>query len=166
MGKTRAHGASARPATVIGWREWVELPDLGLPPFPGKIDTGARTSALHARKIRLEPQEEGPDMVSFILPTIAHRRGRRVALPVHDERLIRNTGGKPEMRLVVRTLLRLGRRRWHIDVSLTDRTNMTHELILGRTAVRGHRLLVDPGRSFLTGHPEGAPSTDTATPAA
>ena len=93
-----------RPRLVIGWREWLELPHLGLPPFIGKIDTGARTSALHATKIRLERREDGA-VVSFRLPKTGATAGHRVSLPLHDERLIRNTGGTPEMRVIVRTAL-------------------------------------------------------------
>lgn len=77
----------------------------------------------------------------------AQRTPHRLAL--HDERAVTNTGGVPEIRPLVRTRLQMGARRWTIELTLTDRSGMTHPLILGRTAVRGRGLLLDCGRSFL-----------------
>ncbi|MGR3542211.1 MAG: ATP-dependent zinc protease family protein [Hasllibacter sp.] len=141
--------APRRSQAVIGWRETVQLPDILPLPFTGKIDSGARSSALHASRIRLL-REDGADLVEFTPPRLpgAGRPGP-IRLPVHDERDVTNTGGVPEGRVFVRTRLRLGRRTWRIELALTDRRGMTHELILGRTAVRGRGLLLDCGRSFL-----------------
>ena len=148
----RRHAASKQ---VMGWRETVELPDILPAPFTGKIDSGARSSALHARRIRLL-REDGADLVEFVPPRLPGQpRPAPMRLPVHDERDVKNTGGVPEGRVFVRTRLRMGRRVWRIELALTDRAGMTHELILGRTAVRGHGLLLDCGRSFLmTPRPE------------
>lgn len=141
-----------RPTAVIGWREWVAFPELGALHVKAKIDTGARTSALHATNITLR-DADGEHLVDFEIPVPGRNRGPRYTAKLHDRRMIKNTSGKPEERLIIRTLLNIGGRRWPIDVSLTDRAAMRFDLILGRTAIRRHAMLVDPGRSFLAGDP-------------
>lgn len=141
---------------VIGWRETVALPRLGLPAIAAKIDTGARTSALHASEVTLREGPEGT-VARFTV-----RHDRLVApiiceAPVVDRRMIRNTSGAPEERIVIRTPLVLAGRRWKIDISLADREAMALPLILGRTAIRGHKLLVNPGRTNLTAPQTGEP---------
>ena len=145
--------AQDRPRRDIGWREDVGLPDLGISRLKAKIDTGARTSALHAEDMEVT-EIGGRRWVSFTVPH-AEAAGR-VTAPVLDERDIKNTSGTPERRIVIRTTLILGRRRWKIDVSLADRTEMAFDLILGRTAIRGRRISVNPGRSYLAGPPAGS----------
>jgi hypothetical protein len=143
-----------KPMRVYGWREWVAFPDLGADHIKAKIDTGARTSALHATHISLREQD-GETVVDFVIPALVGRGGRKCTAKHVDRRMIKNTSGNPEERLVIRTMLSIGGRRWPIDVSLTDRAAMRFDLILGRTAIRRHAILVDPGRSFLAGHPLG-----------
>lgn len=142
-----------KPPDIIGWREHVGLPDLGVQRLRAKIDTGARTSALHA--VDLEPLEHNGELwVSFAMrPRDVQYQTKRLAAPVHDRRAVKNTSGIPEDRWIIRTTLLLGRRRWHIQLSLANRENMGFDLILGRTAIRGRRVLVNPGRSFLAGDP-------------
>ena len=145
----------ARNEAEIGWREMVGLPELGIPALRAKIDTGARTSALHA--VDLEVREvDGVRWIDFHVPLPGESRLKRCSAYIVDERRIKNTSGVPETRYVVETLLVLGRRRWHIEVSLADREKMEFDLILGRTAIRSRRLLVNPGRSFLAGTPAEA----------
>ena len=130
----------------MGWREWVALPRLGIPRLKAKIDTGARTTALHAEEI-----EEDGEYTTFVLPFLDGRpRVRAVRV---DQRAIKNTSGVPEERHVVRTALILGRQRYPIEVSLTSRANMAFEMILGRTAMRSGHFVVDPAKSFLQGEP-------------
>jgi hypothetical protein len=149
------------PPAVIGWREVVGLPDLGVSHLRAKIDTGARTAALHA--VDVQPLErDGMPWVSFRVPRQGHPNSTQYIAPVHDCRSIRNTSGVAEERWIIRTTLLLGRRRWRIQVSLANRESMGFELILGRTAIRGHRVLVDPNRSFLTGQPPAEGSCATA----
>ncbi|MCH9809494.1 MAG: ATP-dependent zinc protease [Alphaproteobacteria bacterium] len=137
---------------IIGWREWVGLPELGIASLKAKIDTGARTTALHA--VDLRPCERnGEKWIEFRVPLPGLTTTDRCRAPVVDEREIKNTSGVPERRYVIETVLVLGNRHWHIEVSLTDRENMEFETIIGRTAIRRHALLVDPGRSFLCGSP-------------
>lgn len=142
----------SRLKQVIGWREEIGLPELGIAQMRAKIDTGARTSALHAEKQELF-ERDGKSWVRFLIPQDASRTLKLVELPLKDQRNIKNTSGVPERRLIVSTVLLLGAHRWHIDVSLADRKKMEFDLILGRTAIRGRRVLVDPGKSFLLGQP-------------
>jgi len=137
---------------IIGWREKVALPELGIVEIRGKIDTGARTSALHALDLKIE-QQDGEDWISFHVPHLGERRGIRHRAKVLDRRLIKNTGGVAEERYVIRTQIVIGRRKWQIELSLTDREKMKHDLILGRTAIGRHRILVAPDKSYLAGRP-------------
>ena len=139
-----------RAPLIIGWRENISLPDLGLVDIKAKIDTGARTTALHADHIRTYDRD-GESWVEFHPSThaglpdsgLCHAR-------LHDQRPIKNTSGVPQSRFVIRTLLDVADRSFLIEVSLSDRADMAFPIIVGRTALRKHRLLVDPGRSWLT----------------
>jgi len=148
--------------TEIGWREVVGLPDLGLPALHAKIDTGARTSALHASHVRRFAQD-GRQWVEFRPPRIGKTTPQRCILPVADEREVKNTSGVPEMRIIVRTTLVIGGRRWKIDLSLADRAKMAFPIIIGRSAIRRHGLLVDCGRSYLAGEPGAAHGKSSKT---
>lgn len=133
---------------VIGWREEVSLPELGLMNIEAKTDTGARTTALHAEGIEVFEQD-GTDWVRFHVPHGDTLHATDCTAPLVDRRAVKNTSGEPEERLVIETLLTLGRRHWHIEVTLADRSNMKLPIILGRTALRRHGVLVDPGKSHL-----------------
>jgi hypothetical protein len=135
----------------IGWREWVGLPEMGVDRIKGKIDTGARTSALHAVDME-EYFADGILRVRFRLHPIQRdtRHGIVVDHEVIDERSVRSSSGITELRPVIQTVLALGARQWPIEITLTDRANMGFRLLLGREALR-KRVLVDAGRSFLLG---------------
>ena len=130
----------------------VGLPDMGIEQMRAKIDTGARTSALHAEKQELF-ERDGAKWVRFLIPNETRFMPKMVEAPLYDRRDIKNTRGVSERRLIVHTTLLLGHHRWNIEVSLADRKNMGFDLILGRTAIRRRRVLVDPGRSFIAGQP-------------
>jgi len=135
----------------VGWREWVALPDLRVDAIKAKIDTGARTSALHA--YRIEPfRRAGALWVRFQLHPIQRSEAIRVACEARaiDERTVRNSGGGVERRYIIKTLLKLGETSWPIELALANRDQMGFRMLLGRTALQG-RALIDPGRAYLLG---------------
>ncbi|MGJ8603326.1 MAG: ATP-dependent zinc protease family protein [Marivita sp.] len=134
---------------VIGWQERVDLPLLGLTNLTAKIDTGARTSALHATNIA-EFDRNGVPWVRFHSKFNDDTQDIDVECPVHDRRDITNTSGVPETRIIIRTKFRIESRLWTIDLSLTDRNEMKFRMIVGRSALRRHTILVNPGKRNLT----------------
>lgn len=143
--------------TEIGWREHVGLPEFHIGQIKAKIDTGARTSAIHALDLKMFEQH-GAAFVAFSVPGSPNRELVRCSAPLIDQRAIKNTSGVPETRHIVHTTLVIARRHWKIEISLTDRTEMGFDLILGRAAIRRHSFLVNPGRSFLAGTPHILPA--------
>ena len=142
-----------KPPRIIGWREYVGLPELGLACLKVKIDTGARTSALHAHIIDVR-QVDGVNMVEFNLLNALAKPESHHLFPVFDFRAVKNTSGVPEERYVIKTTMVLGKKRWPIEVTLTDRTEMTFDMILGRIAMRRRNIVINPGRSYLMGKPQ------------
>ena len=133
---------------IIGWREWVSLPDLGLENIKAKIDTGARSSALHAFDLRAFTVG-GVPWVRFRVHPMQHGGPTVEAeAEITDMRRVRNPGGRRELRPVIRTHVQLSDKQWEIDVTLTPRWGMGFRMLLGRQAIRRH-FLVDPGGSFF-----------------
>ncbi|PYG26397.1 ATP-dependent zinc protease family protein [Pelagimonas varians] len=133
---------------VIGWRETVSLPDLDLTGFQAKIDTGARTTALHATNIR-KLEINGRLWVEFLPDHQVLEGSDLCAAPVLHKRCITNTSGTPEERFIITSHIHLGARQARIEISLTDRTDMIFPIIVGRTGLRQLRMIVDPVRSWL-----------------
>ena len=161
--KTRA---SPNEARVVGWREWVSLPALGVSAIKAKLDTGARTSALHAWSI--EPHEiEGQPWVRFHTHPIQNDDVSVVlcAAPLTARRLVMNSGGTRERRYVITTSLRLGDETWQIELTLTNRDEMGFRMLIGRQAMHG-RLVVDPRTSYRASKPykKKTPSRGTSAP--
>lgn len=135
---------------ALGWREWLALPDFGIDYIKAKIDTGARTSALHA--FYLEPfTRDDESWVRFgihprqgSLKEVVHCEAR-----VIDQRTVTDSGGHKETRFVILTTVKLGEQEVAVEMTLTDRENMRFRMLLGRTAMRG-QFLVDPARSYVT----------------
>jgi hypothetical protein len=137
--------------TSIGWREWVALPDLGLPAIKAKIDTGARTSALHA--FLIEPyQEAGIEMLRFLIHPIQRNQEFQVEChcPVYDVREVTDSGGHREMRYVIQSNVTIGNGDWPIELTLTNRDTMSFRMLLGRKAME-ERFVVNPGASYING---------------
>lgn len=130
---------------VLGWREWVALPDLGFPALKAKIDTGARTSALHAASI----VELSDDRVRFTVQPVPRRADFviEVEAPVIDRREVTSSNGDQEMRPVIATHLQIADRKWLIEVTLTNRDAMRSRMLLGRQALQ-KGILIDPSTRF------------------
>ncbi len=139
---------------TLGWREWVALPGLAIPAIKAKVDTGARTSALHAHGIEYFRRQRR-EWVRFCMHPLQHNTELTVPCEaeVSDRRVVTDSGGHRERRYVITTVIRLGADEWPIELTLTKRNNMLFRMLLGRTAVAG-RFVVDPRRSFLTGRPD------------
>jgi hypothetical protein len=135
---------------VVGWREWVELQEFSAQPIKAKIDTGARTSALHAHNLELDTDGE-VTIARFELLTMQGNtfESAPVEIPVLEERLVRSSNGVDELRPVIQTELTLGVDTWKIEVTLSDRELMGFRMLIGRSALR-NRFLIDPNRSFCT----------------
>ncbi|MDA1044715.1 MAG: ATP-dependent zinc protease [Verrucomicrobia bacterium] len=136
---------------VMGWREWVSLPELGIPLIKAKVDTGARTSCLHAFSVT-PFEESGRKRVRFSM----HPMQGRSDLVVHcvadfvGHRIVTDSGGHRERRQVIATPILVHGVKWTIELTLTDRDCMRFRMLLGRTGLRG-RVMVDPSRSFVSG---------------
>lgn len=138
--------------TAIGWREWVSLPGLGLPGIKAKIDTGARTSALHAFHIVEERAADGSTIVAFDVQPLQRKESLvvRCRAPLVDCRMVTDSGGHAAERYVVRTELVIGGCRREVEITLSDRRDMLFRMLVGRTSLKPD-LLVDSSRSFTLG---------------
>lgn len=134
---------------IIGWREWVALPELGIGRIKAKVDTGARSSSLHAYDIDVFSRGRR-QYVRFVVHPV--QRETRTTLhcvaELHEHRHVRSSSGHQEYRPIIRTLVELGGERWPIDLTLTTRDSMGFRMLLGREAIRG-RFVVEAGRSYL-----------------
>ncbi|MEZ5431538.1 MAG: RimK/LysX family protein [Verrucomicrobiales bacterium] len=136
---------------VLGWREWLALPELKIRHIKAKVDTGARSSALHTHWQKVYTAENGTARVRFGLRPFRTRPEFEVAcdVPVIDVRVVKDSGGHAEKRPFIQTTVRLGSWSWPAEMSLTNRETMLFRMLLGRSALSG-RFLVDPARSYLS----------------
>jgi hypothetical protein len=145
--------------TTLGWREWVALPELGIAALKAKVDTGARTSTLHAFRIETF-KVKGQDRVRFAIHPFQKRTDVVVECEadVVDQREVTDSGGHREKRYVILTPVHLAGRDIPIEITLTDRDTMKFRMLLGRTALR-EGFIVDPTGSYMTGKPQHKRST-------
>lgn len=136
---------------TLGWREWASLPELEIPRIKAKIDTGARTSVLHAFEVR-PFSEHGRDRIEFRMHPVQKKSDTVVTCvaDVLDKRVVTDSGGHKEERFAIRTMLKIGDHQWPIEMTLTSRDNMLFRMLIGRTALKG-RAQVDPARSYIVG---------------
>jgi len=144
---------------VVGWREWVTIPDFSDVAIKAKIDTGARSSALHAFGLRLFHGAGERPRVRFTIHPLQRRAQPSIDVEadVVDEREVRSSNGAVELRPVIRPIIQLAGRRLPIELTLTRRDEMGFRMLLGREALR-RRFLVDSGASYLGGRPLAAPA--------
>lgn len=134
-----------------GWREWVALPDLDIACIKAKMDTGARTSALHT--FSLTPyQADGKQKVKFLVHPYQHNSDivKECDADVIDQRVVTDSGGHKEERFVILTALKIGGHQWNIEMTLTNRDNMQFRMLIGRSAMK-NKIIVDPAKSYLAG---------------
>ena len=148
----------SRSFPVLGWKEWVALPELGVPRIKCKADTGARTSALHAFYVE-EFEENSVRRVRFGL----HPEQNSTDAEIHcvadiiDTRNVTDSGGHTESRIVILSPLVIGNQTWPIEITLTNRDTMRYRMLLGRAAIEDN-FVVDAGASCLMGEPSASPS--------
>lgn len=142
------------PKRMLGWREWVGLPELAIPAIKAKIDTGARTSALHA--FYIEPfVRDAKEYVRFgiNLKRKQQRIEKECVAPIIDRRMVTDSGGRSEERIVIGTLIMIGSEHWPVEITLTNRDGMKFSMLLGRSAL-SERYQIDIGESYLSGKPD------------
>lgn len=140
---------------VLGWREWVSLPALGIDRIKAKIDTGARTSALHAFSLHTF-QQDGAEWVRFGIHPDQDSNDIELycEAPVLERRMVRDSGGHETERVVIVTSVVIGDQQVNAEITLTSRDDMLFRMLLGRTAMVG-RFVVDPQRSYVVGSQAG-----------
>lgn len=146
-----------RQLPILGWREWISLPELGIKRLRCKVDTGAKTSALHAFYVE-HFNENGIAMVRFGLHPKDKSTEKEIhcVAPIHDQRNVTDSGGHTESRYVIKTPVVLGEHTWDIEITLTNRDTMLHRMLLGRAAIVDN-FLVDSGNAYLMGKPSKSP---------
>jgi hypothetical protein len=134
---------------TVGWREWISMPELGVDRIKVKVDTGARTSSLHAYDVEVF-RRGSKNLVRFTLHPIQRDTKTSVFCESEllEERAVRSSNGARELRPVVQTLIEVAGQYWPVEITLTSRDNMGFRMLLGREAIR-RRCSVDPGRSYL-----------------
>ena len=132
---------------IVGWRELIHLPELGLHSVPAKIDTGARTSSLHGTVLE-EFERDGEKYVRFAVD-FSRQDVRQVCEAVHvDIRGITSSNGETQSRYVIKTPLKIGDVEFRAEISLADRSDMRFPMLIGRSSLR-RRFVVDSGYSWL-----------------
>lgn len=142
---------TSKQIPIIGWREWLVLSDLNICKIKAKVDTGARTSALHAFWVDAYEKNHQP-WIRFAIHPLQYNTDLVVECdaPVKDRRMVTDSGGHKQRRYVIETMVNMGSRAFSAELTLTDRDTMRFRMLLGRTAIKG-RFLVDSSVSYLHG---------------
>jgi hypothetical protein len=137
---------------TIGWKEWLSLPELGIPAIKAKIDTGARTSSLHTYQLE-KFSKNGKDFARFDIHPLQKRSDITVTCEseIIDVRVVKDSGGHEEERFFIKTPVQLAGKTWDIEISLTNRENMLFRMLLGRTGLISGHLLVDSSVHYAAG---------------
>ncbi len=135
---------------LLGWREWAALPDLGIHSIKMKVDTGARTSCLHAFNLEPFDKDGQPWLKIWVHPIQGSDQEHICEAPVLEQRTVTDSGGHRETRYVIETTLVVGGDAFKVELTLTNRDTMKFRMLLGRQAMNG-RYIVDPKASYLTG---------------
>ncbi len=143
-------GIITKQPLLVGWREWAKLPMLDIPLIKVKIDTGAKTSTLHAHDIKIIKDKEG-DSVEFTVNPMQQNEmiSRKSRAKIVDMRIVKSSNGLTEERVVINSPIQIGQMQWEIDITLTNRDIMNHRMLLGRSAM--NNLLVCPTKSYCQG---------------
>jgi len=142
------NGVLAMSELILGWEEWLSLPGLGIPAVKAKVDTGAKTSSLHA--FAIEPfGRDDRSFVRFGIHPVPDRPEIEIfcSAPIVDRREITSSNGEVELRYIIETKVKIGDSEWPIEISLANRENMQYRMLLGRTAIE-EQMIVDPNQSF------------------
>ncbi len=140
-------------ANVIGWREWISFPQLVIPLIKAKIDTSAKTSALHTFDLETFTSDEGVEMVRFKVHPLRKETSviRSCEARVFDRRVVRDSGGHSESRITIETEIKLGGLSLTTPVTLTNREDMLFRVLIGRRTIQQAQMLVDSAASYLQG---------------
>ena len=151
MAKKQSRTRRKKPPIEIGWREWISFPKYNNFALKAKIDTGARSSALHATHIK-EFVTDSKDWVSFRI----YQSGKfiNVERPIKGYRVIKSSIGKKQVRPVIRIKIKLGTKSWFTDITLARRSGMSYPVLIGRSSLT-NRYRIHPRKSFLFGHLNG-----------
>ena len=139
---------------LLGWKEWIVLPELQLPPIKAKVDTGAKTTCLHAFEINPEWIDD-QEWIEFKVHPLQNNVDEIISCraPVHDKRPVTDSGGHTEERYVIKTPIRVGDWQHDVEITLTARDNMRFRALLGRNAMISGHFIVNPGQAHLQNKP-------------
>lgn len=143
-----------KPYPRIGWREWVGLPNLGIKRIKVKVDSGAKTSALYADRIKKIGRRHGNDLIEFVVYPEQEHKDKKIHVQAEaiDYRRVRSSNGSLDLRPVIITPIMIMGVEWDIELTLADRNQMGFRMLLGRSAIKG-RLIIDVARSYLSDDP-------------